>query len=201
MSNKKEIEVKYTVSNFKDLLHKLNEAEAKYLSSEFQRTIRFDTPNKDLEKSGRFLRIRSGRENTMTLKIKNKEILSSNFHIREELETTIGDLDTVRLIVHTLGYTMEFIMEKYRLTYELGNTIITLDEMPFGIFLEIEGTEDEIRRVSIRLNLNDKDKYIGTYWDLFEAYKQINGLSGDNIVFQEGYTSTFADVAPTITAS
>jgi adenylate cyclase class 2 len=184
-----EIEVKYKLNNIKALFARLIENKAKNIGTEFQRTIRFDTEDKILEQSGRFLRIRSGAYNTMTLKIKNKETLDKNFNIREEMETTIGDIETIRLIILTLGFQKEYIMEKYRMNWNFIGTKIAVDEMPFGFFIEIEGEKEAITKVSKLLALDKVDRYVGTYWDLFADYQKKHGIKGDNIQFPEGYIS------------
>jgi adenylate cyclase, class 2 len=60
---------------------------------------------------------------------------------REE-ETEVGDADALAAILDALGYRPVLVYEKRRSTWLLGGTEVVLDELPFGLFVEIEG-EDE----------------------------------------------------------
>lgn len=42
-------------------------------------------------------------------------------------------------LLQELGYVVSEVYEKYRTTYKLNVLQITLDEMPYGMFVEIEG--------------------------------------------------------------
>ena len=80
-------------------------------------------------------------------------------------------------------------MEKYRVNLQYKGAVLSLDEMPFGMFLEIEGTEEQIETITTELGYSANDKVLGTYWDVFEEYQKENNLTGENIVFPENYKS------------
>ncbi len=71
-------------------------------------------------------------------------------HQRED-ETTLGDPDAMELILEALGFTPALVYEKRRETWVLGKTEIVIDELPFGLFMEIEGTEQGIRDAESKL--------------------------------------------------
>jgi hypothetical protein len=76
--------------------------------------------------------------------------------------------------------------DKYRTTYELASTMITLDEMPFGNFAEIEGRDAEtIRAVAVQLGLNWEARSLMSYLGLFDRVKQKRGLAARNLTFDE----------------
>ena len=54
--------------------------------------------------------------------------------------------------------------------------LCVLDEVCFGIFLEIEGEESEIVGVLKDLSLDFNEKITVPYWELWEVYKKENGL-------------------------
>ncbi|MEI6266401.1 MAG: class IV adenylate cyclase [bacterium] len=182
-----EKEIKIKVENIAEIGEILKRKNAKCLGKSFQRTIRFDTEDCDLEKNKTFIRVRSGFGNVVTLKKKTKT--NENVFERVELETEVSDIEIMRKIFHNLGYTREFIMEKYRTNWEYNDTKISFDEMPFGLYVEIEGEEAEIFETAEELGLDLSNKITVTYWDLFEDYKKETGISGENIVFSKGYKS------------
>ena len=59
----------------------------------------------------------------------------------------------MELILEALGFTAGLIYEKRRETWILGKTEIVIDELPFGLFMEIEGAEQEIRRIESELTI------------------------------------------------
>ena len=176
-----EKEIKVEVENPQQLLSLLIEKKAKMKGEGFQRTIRMDTPDRGLEKQGTFLRVRTGGKNIVTLKKKIKT--DRDVFERRELETEVKDPELLADIFANLGFTKRFIMEKYRIDYEYKNTKISLDELPFGIFVEIEGEPAYIKNVANELNLDLSNKIVVTYWDLFEKYKKKTNRKGEDIVF------------------
>jgi len=184
-SNYIEKEIKVEVKNPKKLISLLAQKNVKKVSEGFQRTTRMDTPNLDLEKRGTFLRVRTGGKDIVTLKKKIKT--TGEVFERQELETEVKDPELLADIFADLGFSKRFIMEKYRIDYEYKDTKISLDELPFGMFVEIEGELENIKNVADELNLDLSNKIIVTYWDLFEDYKKKMNQKGENIVFPTNY--------------
>ena len=176
-----EKEIKVEVENPQQFLSLLIEKKAKMKGEGFQRTIRMDTPDNGLEKQGTFLRVRTGGKNIVTLKKKIKT--DGDVFERRELETEVKDPKLLADIFANLGFTKRYIMEKYRIDYEYKNTKISLDELPFGVFVEIEGEPADIKNVANELNLDLSNKIVVTYWDLFEKYKKKTNRKGEDIVF------------------
>ncbi len=180
-----EKEIKLKVNNYESLINSLRKCKAKNLGSAFERTIRFEKNNHGLENEGLFLRVRSGFKNIITLK---EKVENGNVHERKEFETEIGNVEIVREIINKLGFSKEMIMEKYRSKYNLEKTELCIDELPFGLFVEIEGNEKDIFETVKKLGLNEDDKILVTYWDLFEEYKKNTGKDlGENITFPKDY--------------
>ena len=73
---------------------------------------------------------------------------------REEIEFLVSDPDTFTLVLDRLGYYPGFRYEKYRTKFtapgELG--VITLDETPIGVYLELEGPQYWIDSTAARLD-------------------------------------------------
>jgi len=181
---KKEIEIKFKIDKPGLIRKKLKNQEAKFLGKVFERTIKFDTKNNDLKKQGKFLRIRTGFENTLTFKrkIKPKDI---KFKEREEIELEISDPRKMKKVLENLGFTKKWIMEKYREKWQLNKVEIVIDKLPFGNFIEIEGTKKAIQKTAKILGLNMEGKITATYWGLWEDYCKKKGIKDENIVFRK----------------
>lgn len=178
-SKNKEIEIKFKIQN-PDELRKKIAIDGKLMGKAFERTVRFDTKDKSLEKEGKFIRVRSGFSNTITFKrkIENKE-----FREREELELEISDLDKMRKIIQNLGFDKELIMEKYREKWNFRNVEIVIDTLPMGTFIEIEGEEENIRKAAQFLGLDFKDKILETYWEIWDEFRKEKNIQSESITF------------------
>lgn len=63
-----ETELKFKIKNPQTIQKILKKKGAKFLGKKLEKTFRFDTKNKELEKRGKFLRIRIGFKNIITFK-------------------------------------------------------------------------------------------------------------------------------------
>lgn len=179
----KEIEVKFKIENIDDIIEKIKKVGGWGGDEIFQKTIRLDTPNDDLEKKGIFLRVRKEVADTMTVKIKNKH--NDNFFEREEYEIKIEDADKAALMLKAVGFLKERILEKYRreFSFEKSDTHVVVDRLPFGNYIEIEGSTTEIEKMIESLSLDSKKRIINTYWDLWRDFSEKNGRDKENITF------------------
>lgn len=182
-----EKELKFKINNPEQLIGNFLKNGAVFLNKSKERTIRFDTPQLDLEKKSVFLRVREGSKKVITL----KEKIGDNEAVktRKETEFQIEDIESMRYILERIGFNYVRIFEKFRINMEYKGTTLSFDELPFGIYLEIEGEEKDINLIAEEIGFKDEDKIIGTYWDLFEKYKQENNLEGKDILFPEDFKS------------
>jgi len=179
----KEIEIKLKIDNLEELEHLINQAGAVLVHPEvLQRTIRFDTPEQDLEKKGVFLRVRTGEKSIMTVK-KKIDKTETRYFERNEWETEISDSKMAEEMLKNLGFEKILIMEKYRKTYSLDGVWLSIDRLPFGNFIEIEGAKDDIDRMVELLKLKTAVPITVTYWDLHDEYNREHHLTEENIVF------------------
>ena len=82
------------------------------------------------------VRIEAG-QNLLTFK---GPVQPSHMKVREEIETVVGDGETMLRCFEQLGYRVWFRYQKYREEYALGDAIIAIDETPVGVFVEVEGS-------------------------------------------------------------
>jgi adenylate cyclase, class 2 len=147
-----EIEKKFRLSDEQRrvVLQRLEKIGARFRKEEFEENTLYD--GNSLIKEESILRLRRiGKLAILTF----KQRLPANSAIkrRREDETRIEDAEAMDAILDGLGFTRALVYEKRRQTWALGNAEITIDELPFGYFMEIEGTEDDIRDVERRLNI------------------------------------------------
>ena len=99
--------------------------------------LRFDDTEGGLRNAHRVLRLRQ--DDKARLTYKGPGSVEGGARLREELEFTVSDFETARKLLEALGYQVMLVYEKYRTTYALGGCEVTLDEMPYGSFAEIDG--------------------------------------------------------------
>lgn len=126
----------------------------------------------ELRSTRRLLRVR--REGSLTKLTYKGPPQVSPHKSREELETTVGEADTIILILESIGFRPSFRYEKYRTTYAKSNEpgIVTVDETPIGIFLELEGTGDWIDSTSSSLGFFVTDYITASYASLYEEHRR-----------------------------
>ena len=189
-------EVKFKIENVNDFINLLREKNIVLLGGYKEKTIRYDNENSGLENNGKYLRIRTGLKNTISIKEKIDEDDEKNtFLKRNDIEVEVSDIKKTQYILEQIGLKKTFIMEKYRLKWRYNENIeLNLDELPFGVFLEIHGDESNTITVCNELGLNIKNAIKGTYWDIFEEFKIENNIDSKirNIEFGEGYSYKIA---------
>jgi adenylate cyclase, class 2 len=151
--NNQEIEIKFYVSDLKQVETRLVELGAKLIQPRvFESNIRYDLPDGSLHTESRVLRLR--RADDVRLTYKGRGEITEGVLTRDEFEFTVGDFETARQFIEALGYMPFATYEKIRTTYELNEAHIMLDELPFGDFVEIEGSGvDSIRLMATSLGL------------------------------------------------
>jgi adenylate cyclase class 2 len=179
-----ELEVKFYLGNLPALRARL---EALAASLEQPRTheinLRFDTPERLLLNSGRLLRLRRDQAVHITYKGPGRE--EGGARLRQELEVAVDDFAAAQAVFEALGYEVMLLYEKYRTTYRLGEALVTLDEMPYGNFAEIEGPDGEsIQQTARSLGLDWERRVLDSYTLLFEQARQVLGFTFRDLSFE-----------------
>ena len=181
-----EVEVKLFVKDLDTIAVQIVQQGGK-LSKErvFERNIRYEDPASSLTPAARVLRLRQDVRARLTYKEPGDESHNGNSKVssRTELEVTVSDFDTTDLILKKLGFVPAWLYEKYRTTYEFMDCEITLDEMPFGHFIEVEGDAEDIERVLSALGLGDHPRITRSYSELFLSLKQKMNLPFQDLTF------------------
>lgn len=179
----KEIEVKFHICNPEKLIAQLDRVGAQMVQPRVLETnLRFDTPNMALSKGAKVLRLRLDNEAHLTYK--GPGAISEGALSRQEIEFTVSDFTAAQHFLKALGYHVILTYEKYRQTYCLDDMLITIDEMPYGNFSEIEGLEGNmIEKVAHLLHLDWSRRINGSYADIFRLLKAQMDLPFEDLTF------------------
>ena len=171
MPEKIEKEAKFYIRELKKLEHDLIALGARCSQPRTMETnLRFDTTEGSLSSTFQVLRLRQDTRARLTYK--GPSDATSAVSARPELEVEISDLETGQRILEALGFQVVTMYEKYRAAYLLDTVEVSLDEMPFGNFIEIEGpSESAIQMVATKLGLTWENRSAQSYMRLFATVK------------------------------
>lgn len=169
----RELEVKFHLPALAGLENRLHELGAELTAPRvFEVNLRFDTPGGTMTQARQVLRLRQDAETRITYKGPGSQ--SGGVTSRVELEVQVSDFATARKLFEALGYQVVVIYEKFRTTYRLDDVLVTLDEMPYGSFAEIEGpTGESIHAAAVRLGLDWDRRIFESYLALFEKLRGV----------------------------
>ena len=148
----------------------------------FESNVVFDTRGLRLRKSGVLLRVREARRNAI---LTYKGPATNGRHkSREELEVIASNGRTLQTILERLGFERVFRYEKYRSEYRgTGSGLVTLDETPIGVFLELEGPPQWIDRTARRLGFAERHYITASYGRLYLEWCKDRKCKPGNMVF------------------
>jgi predicted adenylyl cyclase CyaB len=171
-----ETEKKYrlTQEQFVETLTALNELNAEFIREDFEVNELYGGGILEAEKA--LLRVRKINDRTILTYKKSIRNLNGIKH-HTEFETEVCDAEAIENIIRSLGFTMGMVYEKRRKTFRLQNAEVVLDELPFGLFVEIEGKITEIALVEMLLEMENFEVEQRTYPKItFDIGKEINGV-------------------------
>lgn len=100
----------------------------------------------NLEFGKRAMRIRRVNGEAI-LTFKQRIPTNSPIKHQQENETRVSDAEATHEILLALGFAPALIYEKRRTRWDVGKAKLVIDELPFGLFMEIEASERDIKRV------------------------------------------------------
>jgi adenylate cyclase class 2 len=180
----KELEVKFYLKKKSSLHGALKNLGARLVQTRIhEHNLRFDTVEGKLTSNQQVLRLRKDHTNHLTYK--GPSDVRTGVSARTEIEFCVDDFDKAQNLLEALGYRVSMIYEKYRTVYELNSTLITIDEMPFGDFAEIEGTNRAtIKNLCNQLGLKWEHRSLESYAVLFETAKENLNLNFRDLTFE-----------------
>jgi adenylate cyclase class 2 len=149
----------------------------------FEANTVFDNEKFALRSASRLLRVRkAGAQVTITYKGPPEYTRHKS---REELETEVANAGSITAILARLGFRAGFRYEKYRTEYRYpgASGLVTLDETPIGVYLELEGSARWIDRTAKKLGFAH-DRYItDSYATLYLDWCRERGVEPGDMVF------------------
>jgi len=89
-----------------------------------------------------------------------------DYKMQHEQESTVGDGASLLATLHAAGFVTAYRYQKYRRVFRRGDLLITLDELPLGDYLELEGAPADIDRTAGELGFSRSDYINESYRDL-----------------------------------
>ena len=127
-----------------------------------------------LDERASVLRLRKTADRTL-LTYKEKLGTDADFKHKIEFETEVSDVVAMESIIEKLGYKLSVIYEKHRKTWHFDEVEVVLDELPFGLYMEIEGTMEEITAAEKLLEIEDLEPEPRGYPRLTVKYGKADG--------------------------
>jgi len=180
--NNLEIEVKFYLNDIKPIQNFLKDQRAFYKGRVFESNIRFEDKDSSLLKNHSLLRLRKDEKTTLTYKSK-PPFENNQFKIHQELEVEVDNFEKMNVILESLGFHRAQLYEKWRERFIINKSVVCIDQMPFGDFLEIEGEMINIKELAAAMSLKWEKRILLNYLQLFDIIKINLGLSFNDITF------------------
>ncbi len=178
-----ETEVKFFLTDIRSLRNRIIELGADCKGRVFETNIRFEDKDKNLYQNKALLRLRKDRKTTLTFK-SEPPVQNNQFKVLRELEVEVSDFSTMKHILGSIGFQPEQIYEKWRETFILNDSILCLDAMPYGDFLEIEGQKEHIKKVASQIGLQWEKRILLNYLAIFDIIRLKLNLPFNDVTFE-----------------
>jgi adenylate cyclase class 2 len=188
-----EIEVKFYLADIENMRQRILALGAESKGRVFEHNVRYEDESRSLIRKKSLLRLRRDTKTILTFK-SCPAVASTEFKIFNELEVEVSDFETTNQILQELGLHPEQIYEKWRETLILNQIWFCLDTMPYGTFLEIEGSENDIRAYADRLGLSWHKRILLNYLEIFEIIRQKRSFKFTDLTFKN-FESVRLDMA------
>jgi adenylate cyclase class 2 len=161
----------------------------------------FDLPSAALQQSDRILRLRkmtSPEGITHAMVTYKGPATRDGYKSREEIEFDVSDPGAFTLVLNRLGYQPVFRYEKFRTQLRAAGEpgLITIDETPIGLYLEIEGPRDWIDSTAVRLGLPKAQFLTASYARLYKDFRVQHPQSPPDMIFDPDSPYTSATKSP-----
>ena len=171
----KEVELKVRNIDKEKIVEKIKQLGAKKVFEGKVIDFRFDTPDRDLSRQGKALRIRQ-KGSHVYLNLKGKKKSQNSIIGRDEASVKISNFKVMQKMLSDLGYIKIFELIKYRTQYRLNDMNFDLDEyIGLDPILEIESDSyDKVKEYTDILEIKDED--VGRVYirEILEAKKNMS---------------------------
>ncbi len=168
-----EIEAKLKLDSLAQVERMLGECGASFLRETMQMDAYFDTPDREMTRTDKCLRLRRERAGTrerLILAYKGPKE-TDDYKKRAEVEVEVSDAAAIEALLGALGYNKALAFNKRRRLWSLHGCEVALDELPLlGSFVEVEGPDSQtIAAVQSMLGLCDIAHTVSSYASLIDA--------------------------------
>ena len=162
-----EVEIKIPINNADEIREKILSKGGKIKREKhFESNYLFDYLDRSLSAQGFLLRVRDLPEGAL-LTFKGKVVTHEKYKTRPEAETICLDKEAL----------------KTREEYILNDALVCIDQLPFGYYLEIEGEEENIEKVTEILELDKNLFSKKSYAAIFAEICREAGKAFTDILF------------------
>lgn len=172
-----EIEKKYRLTGEQKVtvIASLREFEAEFFAEDFEENTIYT--GGILTEKRAILRVRKTQSGTI---LTFKQRIQNEFDIKQQIEheTEISNAEELTKIIESLGFEKKLVYEKRRKIWHFRQVEIVLDELPFGEFMEIEGSISAIAEAEMILGIEDFQVEHASYPSLTWQF----GKKNDNFV-------------------
>lgn len=143
-----EVEIKMVCHSFTEIIGILEERKAIKKKASRQIDIYFNAPDRDINETNEYIRLRFAKDNSEGIFAYHKNISDG---INEEKEVPIGNVEVFIDILQVLGFKRLGTIDKDRITYDLDGFNVVLDDVKgIGKFVEIETLCDDEKEVETK---------------------------------------------------
>ena len=183
LADQVEIEVKFLVEDLAALRNGLMAGGARSKGAVFESNRRYDDPTGRLQAARCLLRLRQDRRAHLTFK-RPRPMKTAECKVYDEYEVIVEDFERMHLILNAIGLQCVQMYEKRRETFRWGEAVICVDQLPYGNFMEIEGSPEIIRQTARQLQLPWQRRILTNYLHIFEVLRRELGLAYQDLTFQ-----------------
>lgn len=171
-----EIEKKYRLTHEQNesAIDSLHDLKAVYTGEDHEENVIYG--GEILEVDHAVVRIRTTKERSF-ITYKKRIVSDSSAKQQIEYESEVGDPGEIAEILRCIGLEPRLVYEKRRKKWRFDEVEIVLDELPFGLYMEIEGPIVAIAKAEMLLGIDGLVPEAATYPQLTIRYgRPNNGL-------------------------
>lgn len=179
-----EIEVKFLLKDYSALMQKISDLQLACSQERIHEfNLRYDLPDGSLVAKKQVLRLRKDTQARLTFK--GPGIMEQDVLTRKEIEVEVSDFDATNRLLEALGYQVIMMYEKFRANYLMDKLVLSVDETPLGLFIELEGESPaQVRRAADALGVDWDARINLSYSALLNIFNQSTGHAFRDLSFE-----------------
>ncbi|MCS6874468.1 MAG: class IV adenylate cyclase [Pyrinomonadaceae bacterium] len=170
----KEKKYRLTKAQYDEILKTLQSLQASFISEDFELNKLYTNEHLLMQKA--ILRLREKNDGKAVLTYKQRIQNETGVKEHVEYESEVSNPEAIERILESVGFSLKLVYEKRRKAWKIRGAEVCLDELPFGFFMEIEGSISSIIEVEAILGAENYEVEHETYPNLTARFgKKNNG--------------------------